>query len=122
MLCSKETQYKAATSSNLGQSPFPAFRKEKNPMCQIKELETKKYRYKLMNILSNEIYEIKFEKEKLEEMINYLLFHKYKNIKPLTDDEFIEDVFNTEIKLETVFDNKTFIANNTNSVNAFIDD
>jgi len=73
---------------------------------QISELEKKVYRYKLMNILSNEIYEIKFEKEKLEEMINYLLFHKYKNIKKLTDDEFMIDVFNNEIKLETVFDTK----------------
>jgi hypothetical protein len=88
---------------------------------QVTDLENKKYKYKLMNILSNEIYEIKFEKEKLEEMINYLLFHKYKNIKPLTDGEFIEDIFNAEIKLETVFDNKAFILNNVNS-NAFIED
>jgi transcriptional regulator NrdR family protein len=88
---------------------------------QISELETKVYKYKLMNILSNEIYEIKFDKEKLEEMINYLLFHKYKNIKPLSDEEFVEDVFSTEIKLEAVFDNKAFILNNANS-NAFIDD
>jgi len=86
--------------------------------AQIKELETKKYRYKLMNILSNEVYEIKFEREKLEEMINYLLFHKYKNIKKLTDDEFIEDIFNSEIKLEAVFDNAAFVKENS----AFIDD
>jgi hypothetical protein len=74
---------------------------------QINELEKKVHKYKLMNILSNEIYEIKFEKDKLEEMINYLLFHKYKNIKKLTDDEFMIDVFNNDIKLETVFDNKS---------------
>jgi len=72
-----------------------------------------------MNILSNEIYEIKFEREKLEEMINYLLFHKYKNIKKLTDDEFIEDIFNSEIKLEAVFDNVAFVKQNNS---AFIDE
>jgi hypothetical protein len=90
---------------------------------QIKELENKKYRYKLMNILSNEIYEIKFEKDKLEEMINYLLFHKYKNIKVLTDEEFIEDVFNEEIKLEAVVDNKNVGGGGAvNNNHGFIDD
>jgi hypothetical protein len=89
---------------------------------QIKELENKTYRYKLMNILSNEIYEIKFEKDKLEEMINYLLFHKYKNIKVLTDEEFIKDVFDEEIKLETVVDNKNFGGGAVNNNHGFIDD
>lgn len=73
---------------------------------QKKELEEKKYVYKLMNILTNEIYEIKFEKEKLDEMLNYLLYHKYKTNKKLTDDEFIKDLFNDENILEDISDNE----------------
>jgi hypothetical protein len=69
---------------------------------KIKELEEIKYRYKLMNILTNEIYEIFFELEKLDEMVNYLLFHKYKSIKKLTDEEFIDNLLNQEIKLEVI--------------------
>jgi hypothetical protein len=64
------------------------------------ELKNSKYKYKLMNILTNEIYEITFELGKLDEMVNYLLYHKYKSIKKLTDDEFIDDLYNTEVKLE----------------------
>jgi len=64
-----------------------------------KELEEINYKYKLMNILSNETYEIKFIKEKLDEMVNYLLYHKYKINKKLTDDEFITDLFNNNIEL-----------------------
>ena len=69
---------------------------------KIKELEEIKYKYKLMNILTNEIYEIFFELEKLDEMVNYLLFHKYKSIKKLTDEEFIDNLFNQEIKLDII--------------------
>ena len=69
---------------------------------KIKELEEIKYRYKLMNILTNEIYEIFFELEKLDEMVNYLLFHKYKSIKKLTDEEFVDNLFNQEIKLDII--------------------
>ena len=69
---------------------------------KIKELEEIKYRYKLMNILTNEIYEIFFELEKLDEMDNYLLFHKYKSIKKLTDEEFVDNLFNQEIKLDII--------------------
>lgn len=68
------------------------------------ELSEIKYKYKLMNILTNEIYEIKFEKEKLDEMINYLLYHKYKGMRKLNDDEFIEDLYNEEMEIENIAD------------------
>jgi hypothetical protein len=62
------------------------------------------YKYKLMNILTNEIYELKFEKEMLDEMVNYLLFHKYKSIKKLTDDEFITELNETIMMSEEASD------------------
>jgi hypothetical protein len=88
---------------------------------KIKELEEIKYRYKLMNILTNEIYEIFFELEKLDEMVNYLLFHKYKSIKKLSDEEFIDNLFNQEIKLE-IIENGKEKEKEMVSGNAFIDD
>jgi len=88
---------------------------------KIKELEEIKYRYKLMNILTNEIYEIFFELEKLDEMVNYLLFHKYKSIKKLSDEEFIDNLFNQEIKLE-IIENGKEKEKDLVSGNAFIDD
>lgn len=88
---------------------------------KIKELEEIKYRYKLMNILTNEIYEIFFELEKLDEMVNYLLFHKYKSIKKLSDEEFIDNLFNQEIKLE-IIENGKDKEKDMVSGNAFIDD
>ena len=88
---------------------------------KIKELEEIKYRYKLMNILTNEIYEIFFELEKLDEMVNYLLFHKYKSIKKLSDEEFIDNLFNQEIKLE-IIENGREKEKEMVSGNAFIDD
>ena len=69
---------------------------------QKKQLEEIKYEYKLMNILTNEIYEIKFDKQKLDEMLNFLLYHKYKSTKKLTDDEFIDDLFNQDDILEDI--------------------
>ena len=62
------------------------------------------YKYKLMNILTNEIYELEFEKEMLDEMVNYLLFHKYKSIKKLTDDEFITELNETIMMSEEASD------------------
>ena len=56
-----------------------------------------KYKYKLMNILTNEIYELGFKIEQLDEMVNYLLFHKYKSVRKLTDDEFINDLWENVI-------------------------
>lgn len=67
-------------------------------------LEKCNFKYKLMNILTNEIYEIKFEKDKLDEMVNYLLYHKYKGVKKFTDDEFISDLLNQEINIEEIID------------------
>jgi hypothetical protein len=69
-----------------------------------KFLEDIKFKYKLMNILTNEIYEIKFEKDKLDEMLNYLLYHKYKGTKKLTDEEFINDLLNDEINIEELIE------------------
>jgi len=62
------------------------------------------YKYKLMNILTNEIYELEFEKDILDEMVNYLLFHKYKSIKKLTDDEFITELNETIMMSEEASD------------------
>jgi hypothetical protein len=63
-----------------------------------------KYKYKLMNILSNEIYELAFKKEMLDEMINYLLFHKYKSVRKLTDDEFMNDLVENVIVEDIVIE------------------
>jgi hypothetical protein len=81
-----------------------------------KFLEDIKFKYKLMNILTNEIYEIKFEKDKLDEMLNYLLYHKYKGTKKLTDDEFIDDLLNEEINIEELIEINENIA-----TSAFLD-
>ena len=62
------------------------------------------YKYKLMNILTNEIYELEFDKNMLDEMVNYLLFHKYKSIKKLTDDEFITELNETIMMSEEASD------------------
>jgi hypothetical protein len=86
-----------------------------------KFFEDIKFKYKLMNILSNEIYEIKFTKEKLDEMLNYLLYHKYKGVKKLTDEEFIDEVLTEEINLEMIV---TEVINETNEIketSAFLD-
>jgi len=79
-------------------------------------LEKCNFKYKLMNILTNEIYEIKFEKDKLDEMVNYLLYHKYKGVKKFTDDEFINDLLNQEINIEELID-----INENIQTNAFLD-
>jgi len=101
-------------------SNFTQLQTMKNKLTELNNL---KYKYKLMNILTNEIYEITFELEKLDEMINYLLYHKYKSIKKLTDDEFINDLYNTDIKLEdlTINDNNDSIHTKIHT-SAFVDD
>ena len=59
------------------------------------ELENKikiyknKTEYILFNILTNEYINIKCEFEKLKKMVEYLIYSKYINDKPITDDEFI---------------------------------
>jgi hypothetical protein len=63
-----------------------------------------KYKYKLMNILSNEIYELDFKRDMLDEMINYLLFHKYKSVRKLTDDEFMNDLVENVIVEDIVIE------------------
>jgi hypothetical protein len=74
-----------------------------------------------MNILSNEIYEIKFTKEKLDEMLNYLLYHKYKGVKKLTDEEFIEEVLTEEINLEMIVTDETNKIEEIKETSAFLD-
>jgi hypothetical protein len=81
-----------------------------------KFLEDIKFKYKLMNILTNEICEIKFEKDKLDEMLNFLLYHKYKGTKKFTDDEFINDLLNDDINIEELIEINENIA-----TSAFID-
>lgn len=60
---------------------------EKNPVQLITE-----YKYYLYNILSNDLYEIKSDKQMLINMMEYLIYCKYVNVKKLTDDEFIEKI------------------------------
>jgi len=77
-------------------------------ICRLKEMYDYnlniKYKYKLMNILSNEIYELGFKKEMLDEMINYLLFHKYKSVRKLTDDQFMNDLVENVIVEDIVIE------------------
>ncbi|MCX6195491.1 MAG: hypothetical protein NTY55_02410, partial [Flavobacteriia bacterium] len=63
-----------------------------------------KYKYKLMNILTNEIYELGFKIEMLDEMVNYLLFHKYKSVRKLSDDEFINDLWENVVVEDLVIE------------------
>jgi hypothetical protein len=60
---------------------------EKNPVELITE-----YKYYLYNILSNDLYEIKSDKQTLINMMEYLIYCKYVNVKKLTDDEFIDKI------------------------------
>jgi DNA polymerase III delta prime subunit len=85
---------------------------DQNEINKLKE-EVKTYEnkniYKLMNILTNEIYEINFELDKLEEMINFLMYHKFKSYMVKTDEEFINDIFNIEIENTIIEDNPSEI-------------
>lgn len=47
--------------------------------------------YVLFNILTNEYFNIKCEFKKLKKMIQYLIYSKYINDKPITDDNFIKN-------------------------------
>ena len=47
--------------------------------------------FKLFNVLTDEIYEIKNNLINLEKMINYLIKFKYFNTKDITDKEFLEN-------------------------------
>ena len=60
----------------------------KNEIIFIKpKIENRKYL--LYNILSDEMYEIIYEEEKLKQMVEYLIYNKYVNNKTITDEEFI---------------------------------
>ena len=67
----------------------------------IKEIETYKNiisnNYYLYNILSDEMIQIKCEFNELKQMIEYLIYSKYKDNKLISDDKFIlkfKDIFN----------------------------
>lgn len=50
------------------------------------------YKYMLLNILTNEIWEITFESSKLKEMTNYIIQEKFKTEIQKMDDEFLNTV------------------------------
>jgi hypothetical protein len=50
----------------------------------------KKYNYYLYNILTDEMYKINSDLERLREMMKFLVWNKYFNTVKITDEEFIE--------------------------------
>jgi hypothetical protein len=54
---------------------------------KIKADDTK---YVLFNILTNEYVSVKCEFQKLKKIIEYLIYSKYINDKPITNEEFIK--------------------------------
>ena len=58
--------------------------------CEI-ELYNRKTKYVLFNILTNEYVNIKCEFQKLKKMVEYLIYSKYINDTPITDEEFIKN-------------------------------
>ena len=54
-------------------------------------------KYKLINLNTKEIIEIKYNEENIFKMINFLLERKNKDICILTDEEFINDNINNDI-------------------------
>jgi hypothetical protein len=60
---------------------------ELNDKIKLYKKETK---YVLFNILTNEYINIKCDFQKLKKMIKYLIYSKYINNKPMTDEEFIK--------------------------------
>ena len=68
-----------------------------NKLILEKEQEIiKSSKYVLFNILSNEYFEIKCEFNKLKNMVKYLIYSKYINNNPITDEYFIN--YNNSIK------------------------
>ena len=59
------------------------------------KLYNRKTEYVLFNILTNEYFNIKCEFEKLKKMVEYLIYSKYINDKPITNEDFIK--FNKNI-------------------------
>jgi len=59
------------------------------------ELYNRKTEYVLFNILTNEYIDVKCDFQKLKKMVEYLIYSKYINDKPITDEEFIK--INTNI-------------------------
>ena len=57
-----------------------------------KSLIEEDFNYYLFNVLSNEIVKIDSNLENLEEMISFLIKHKYFNVKEISDKQFIEKV------------------------------
>lgn len=54
------------------------------------KLYNKETNYVLFNILTNEYINVKCDFQKLKKMIEYLIYSKYINDKPITDEEFIK--------------------------------
>lgn len=54
------------------------------------KLYKKETKYVLFNILTNEYINIKCDFQKLKKMVEYLIYSKYINDKPMTDEEFIK--------------------------------
>ena len=54
------------------------------------KLYNKETTYVLFNILTNEYINVKCDFQKLKKMIEYLIYSKYINDKPITDEEFIK--------------------------------
>jgi len=59
------------------------------------ELYNRKTDFVLFNILTNEYIDVKCDFQKLKKMVEYLIYSKYINDKPITDEEFIK--INTNI-------------------------
>jgi hypothetical protein len=59
------------------------------------ELYNRKTEFVLFNILTNEYIDVKCDFQKLKKMVEYLIYSKYINDKPITDEEFIK--INTNI-------------------------
>ena len=67
-----------------------------NDLCKLnneqltQKLYSKETKYVLFNILTNEYIDIKCEFQKLKKMIEYLIYSKYINDKPITNEDFIK--------------------------------
>jgi hypothetical protein len=55
------------------------------------KLYNKETTYVLFNILTNEFIDVKCNFQKLKKMVEYLIYSKYINNKPITDEEFIKN-------------------------------
>jgi hypothetical protein len=58
-------------------------------------------KYYLYNILTDELLLLETDINEIEEMVDYLLFHKYEIIPRITDEEFLLEIVETFMRFDT---------------------